>query len=177
MRYGLLALFRGTPGMIGLGIRYVCVRSLARSCGDNVYIGPYSFLTYLEHCDIGDHVSIREFASIGCWGGLRIGNNVSLAAGVVILTTEHDYTQADTPIRDASIVDKQTIIEDDVWIGARVCVTAGVTIGQGAVVGAGSVVTQTVPPYAVTAGVPARIIRQREQPGESVTGQRGRSTS
>src|SRR4026208_2030714 len=100
-RYGLLALFRGTPGLIGIGIRYICVRSLARSCGNNVFIGAYTFLTYLENCDIGDHVSIREFCDIGALGGLSIGSNVSIASGTVMLTTEHDYRQTTTLIRDA----------------------------------------------------------------------------
>ena len=56
-------------------------------------------------------------------------------------------------------------IGNDVWIGARVIVLGGVTIGNGAVIGAGSVVTRDVPPYAVVAGTPARLIRYRfEEP-------------
>jgi serine acetyltransferase len=52
-------------------------------------------------------------------------------------------------------------IGHDVWIGARVLVLGGVNIGIGAVVAAGAVVTKDVPPYAIVAGVPARIIRYR----------------
>ena len=73
VRYGVLALFRGTPGPVGLGVRYACVRSLARSCGDNVYVGPYAFVSYLERCDIGSNVSIREFCNVGCLGGAAHG--------------------------------------------------------------------------------------------------------
>ncbi len=160
-RYGILALFRSTPGLIGVGIRYICVRSLARSCGNNVFIGAYTFLTYLENCDIGDHVSIREFCDIGALGGLSIGSNVSIASGAVILTTEHDYRQTTMSIRDAPTQIKPTTIEDDVWIGSRVGITAGVTIGQGSVIGIGAVVTKSIPPYSVAVGVPARVIHQR----------------
>jgi acetyltransferase-like isoleucine patch superfamily enzyme len=161
-RYAVLAIFRGTPGLIGVGLRYACVRSLAASCGDNVYVGPYSFLSYLENCSLGSNVSIRELCVVGCLGGLCIGNNVSIAHSSSILTTEHDITYEDIPVREAPVVLKPTIIEDDVWLGAGVRITAGVVIGHGAVVGSGSVVTKSIPPYAVAVGVPARVIRFRK---------------
>lgn len=57
------------------------------------------------------------------------------------------------------------IIGHDVWIGKSAIVLPGVTIGNGAVVGAGSVVTKDVPPYAIVAGNPARLIRFRFSEG------------
>ena len=56
---------------------------------------------------------------------------------------------------------KQTIIGNDVWVGLRVTIIAGVTIGNGAIIGAGSVVTHDVPPYAIVAGVPAKVVKYR----------------
>jgi virginiamycin A acetyltransferase len=53
------------------------------------------------------------------------------------------------------------VIGNDVWIGREAFLLSGVTIGDGAVVGARSVVTKDVPPYAIVAGNPAKIIRYR----------------
>jgi serine acetyltransferase len=52
-------------------------------------------------------------------------------------------------------------IENDVWIGAKATVMSGIKIGNGAVVAAGSVVTKDVPPYAIVAGNPAKIVKYR----------------
>lgn len=52
-------------------------------------------------------------------------------------------------------------IGSDVWIGARTIVMAGIKIGNGAVIGSGSIVTKDVPPYAIVAGAPAKIIKYR----------------
>ena len=56
---------------------------------------------------------------------------------------------------------KRTIIENDVWIAHGAIIKAGVKIGNGAVVGAGAIVTKDVPPYAIVAGNPAKIIKYR----------------
>lgn len=56
------------------------------------------------------------------------------------------------------------VVEDDVWLGYGATVLSGVHIGQGAVVAAGSVVTKDVLPYAIVAGVPAKVIKYRFSP-------------
>ncbi|MDQ7799461.1 MAG: DapH/DapD/GlmU-related protein [Candidatus Edwardsbacteria bacterium] len=56
----------------------------------------------------------------------------------------------------------QTVIEDDVWIGAQAIILPGVRIGRGAIVAAGAVVTKDVEPYAIVGGNPARLIKRRK---------------
>ena len=87
-----------------------------------------------------------------------------IAPHVVIVTGNHDYIQTDKPMRFAGIVKADNLtINYDVWIGANVTICPGVCeIGKGAVIGAGSVVTKSVPPYAVVAGVPAKVIKYRK---------------
>ena len=54
---------------------------------------------------------------------------------------------------------ERVFIGNNVWIGTRVTILKGVTIGDGAVIAAGAVVTRDVPPQALAAGIPARIIK------------------
>lgn len=106
----------------------------------------------------------------------EIGNFCSISDEVVIGGAEHPMEWVSTspvfqnvkhsgPERKFSEFDfvgsKRTVIGNDVWIGRKAIIKAGVTIGDGAVIGSGAVVTKDVPPYAVVAGVPAKIIRYR----------------
>jgi virginiamycin A acetyltransferase len=59
-----------------------------------------------------------------------------------------------------------TVIGNNVWLGYRSTVLPGVRIGDGAIIGAGAVVTRDIPPFAVTAGNPARVVRWRFTPKE-----------
>lgn len=54
-----------------------------------------------------------------------------------------------------------TVIADGCWIGSRAMIMQGVKLGEGAIVATGAVVTQDVPPYAIVAGVPAKVIKYR----------------
>lgn len=62
--------------------------------------------------------------------------------------------------------DKDIVVEEDVWIGARVTLLRGVTLGRGCIVGAGSVVRRSIPPYAIVTGNPAKIVGFRFTPQE-----------
>jgi acetyltransferase-like isoleucine patch superfamily enzyme len=64
-------------------------------------------------------------------------------------------------MKEQGVTQKGIVIEDDCWIAANSIILDGVTIGRGSVVAAGAVVSKSVPPYSVVAGVPARIIKSR----------------
>jgi acetyltransferase-like isoleucine patch superfamily enzyme len=111
---------------------------------------------------VGDvRIGSKSLIGIGCTviGPVTIGNNVILAQNIVISGLNHGYEIIDIPPCDQKTITSLITISDDVWIGANCVVTAGVTIGKHAVIGAGSVVTKDVPPYSVSVGNPARVVK------------------
>ncbi len=148
-------------GHIGMGIRYVLVKRLAKQCGDNISIHDSVFFIYPERASLGDNISIHPLCYIDAQGDIKIGSDVSIAHGVSIISFEHDYRYSDRPIKDAPCIHKKVVIEDNVWIGAGAKILGGVTIGSGAVIGAGAVVTKNVGEMEIVAGVPARVLKKR----------------
>lgn len=118
----------------------------------------HSFCGYdcdVSHADIGSFTSIANRVVIG--GGRHpmewVGMSPVFYEGRDSVKAKF-ATHARAPVRRVSI-------GHDVWIGHSAIILPGVQIGDGAVVGAGAVVTRDVPPYAVVAGSPARLIRHR----------------
>lgn len=105
---------------------------------------------------IGEHTRVNRKCLIDARGPVRIGDNVSISAEVVILTAQHRVN--DPSFRVES---KPVVVEDNVWVGMRALILPGVTLGRGSVVAAGAVVTRSVPPLAIVAGVPARQVGER----------------
>jgi maltose O-acetyltransferase len=96
---------------------------------------------------------------------LKVGNDVMMGPGVIVVGENHRFDRADIPMRLQGYTRYPPVqIEDDVWIGARAVILPGVRIGRGAIVGAGAIVTKDVPPYAVCVGNPARVLRYRNRP-------------
>lgn len=156
---------RYTKGKIGIGLRYILVRTLATECGENVVIMEGVYLKHIERMTFGSNVSINPMAyldaSVSHNKGIRIGNNVSIAHGVTIMASTHNYLSTKIPIKAQGGEDKLTTICDDVWIGAKATILAGVTIRKGCVIGANAVVTKDTPEYSVCVGIPATMIKKR----------------
>lgn len=125
--------------------------------GKGTWVGSNTFLC---KCSIGKYVFIGGNSVINY---AQIGNYCSIAPAVQIGGMEHNYLGMTTcaHLSDEQTYGIETIIEDDVWIGAACIIKQGVKIGRGAVVGANSFVTRDVLPYSVVYGTPSRFIKFR----------------
>lgn len=94
-------------------------------------------------------------------GGIRIGNDVRIAAGSIIVSFEHGFEDPAQPIRKQPLKKAAVTIGDDVWIGAGVRILAGSDIARGCVIGAGSVLKGATVPFGIYVGAPARLVRRR----------------
>ncbi|MBR1917821.1 MAG: CatB-related O-acetyltransferase [Bacteroidaceae bacterium] len=124
--------------------------------GAHSYVAAHSWLT---NADVGRFCSIGNNVNVGL-----ATHTLANASTSPIFTLRRNATRVAWVTKDvADNVDDlpRTAICDDAWIGSNAMIMSGVTIGIGAAVGAGAVVTKDVPPYAIVAGVPARIIRYR----------------
>lgn len=116
---------------------------------------------------IGDGVYLNEGVHITCNISVTIGPRCLIASDVVIMDDDGhpvDWRERHNhwPKEPADRLGAPIVIEENVWIGTRAIILKGVHIGSGAVVGAGAVVTHDVPPAALVAGVPAKVIRETE---------------
>ena len=111
--------------------------------------------------EIGRNVSFNDYTVLLGHGGIRIGDDVRVAAHVVMASFDHGYDDVDVPIRMQANVKKPIVVEDDVWIGAGVKILGGTHIARGCVIGANSVVKGRTVPYGVYAGAPARLVKMR----------------
>ncbi len=110
---------------------------------------------------IGDDSIIGEGVVLDGRAKLSIGNHVDIASEVMIYNSEHNVN-AEHFSAVESVVKESVHIEDYVFIGPRAIILPGITIGKGAIIAAGAVVTKDIPPYAIAAGVPAKIIGERK---------------
>jgi acetyltransferase-like isoleucine patch superfamily enzyme len=154
-RHKLFLFFRMTNGNIGLLIRYILLKSIAKKCGDNVSIHPHVYIFNPQQLSIGDNVSIHPMCYIDASGGIYIGNDVSIAHAATIMSSTHQYSNLDIPIKDQPVDLLNTEIKDNVWVGAKVTILAGIQVGSGSVLAAGAVITKNVTPNVVVGGVPA----------------------
>lgn len=88
---------------------------------------------------------------------LRIGDNVDIAAEVLIYNSEHNINSPDFKASEEPVE-----IGDYAFIGPRAIILPGVKIGRGAIVAAGAVVVSNVPPFAIAGGIPAKVIGERK---------------
>lgn len=112
---------------------------------------------------IGNRCNINSGTVIYSGHGVRLGNNVLIAANCTLAASNHEYEDGERPIREQGLRPSKggIIVEDDVWIASNCLILDGARIGKGAVIGAGSLVRGEVKPYTVMGGNPLKILGYR----------------
>ena len=140
--------------------------------GASTYLGTMFDVGTHGRVKLGDYALVHG-ARIICDSEITIGDHALISWNVVLMDTyrvpldlrqrrrELERVPTRTPrLACADVPSRPICIASTGWIGFDACVLPGVTIGEGSVVGARSVVTESVPPYTVVAGNPARVIRR-----------------
>lgn len=134
--------------------------------GDNVFLGRNTILS----CKNGD-IRLGNGVNIGFNCEIFSGSSVTLAENVLVaaycyLVGSGDYDLSRSPVSFAeqdAPPSAGIIVKRNVWLGAKVTVLDGVTIGEQVVVAAGAVVRGDIPAWSIAAGLPAKVIRKREE--------------
>lgn len=116
---------------------------------------------------VGDKTVFGRNIVVNAYLDVQIGASCIVADMVYVTDFDHVFTDLTVPIKDQGIVKSPVRIGSDVWLGTKVSVVRGTVIGDGAVIAANAVVTRDVPDYAIVAGVPARVIRNRRDAAEA----------
>ena len=120
-------------------------------------VGAHSFIRSTS--ELANVARIGRFCSIG--NGVVLGQDK--AAHPLDWVSSHPFQHRSPRLPYQSNI-TPVVVEEDVWIGRDAMILEGVRVGTGAVVAAKALVTRDVPPYAIVAGVPARIVRYRHSP-------------
>lgn len=107
--------------------------------------------------EIGDNVFINYGCSIAATHRVLISSHCAI--GTYVIMMDNDFHRVEPERRFETPPSSPIVLEENVWLGARVIVLRGVTIGKGSVIGAGSVVAHDIPPRSFAAGMPAKVIR------------------
>ncbi|HUH18895.1 acyltransferase [Albibacterium sp.] len=156
-------LFRFTPeiyrpyAIISPHLRRFLVKNFVNKAGKKIRIK--------RNADVSMFIEIGDYSELGTnciiQSNTIIGNNVIMGPDVKIYTKNHQYASLDIPIQFQGETAESVVIGNDVWIGANVVVLPGVIIGSHVIIGAGCVVTKNIPDFAIVGGVPAKILKYR----------------
>jgi acetyltransferase-like isoleucine patch superfamily enzyme len=147
------------PGMSGVYVRRAFLELTLPHCAATAHVGFGALLSKRE-AELGEHVYVGPRCHLGL---VTLEDEVLLGPGVQIPSgpATHGVERLDIPFREQPGVIERVRIGRGAWIGAGAIVLADV--GAQTVVGAGSVVTRPLPARVIAAGVPAKVIRQREE--------------
>lgn len=133
-------------------------------CADNVSLTPPLFFSNPKNVYLMGDNGLNSASIYTTNAKFIMKPHSGAAEGLKVSTGNHAmmlgrFYRSITEDEKPKGLDKDVVVESDVWIGRNVILLSGVTIGRGCTVAAGAVVTKSMPPYTVVAGVPAQPIK------------------
>lgn len=160
--YSVAIYLPDSNGLVKWGTKFrgfLCKR-IFKKAGKNIMIHRGARFGTGLNIEIGDNSDIGINADIP--SDTIIGNDVLMAPNCMIFAVNHEFSDTTIPIKRQGVTPKkQTIIEDDVWIGRNVTMTPGRHIHKGTIVGLCCVLTKDFPEYSIVGGNPSKLIRSR----------------
>lgn len=136
------------------------VKKRVASYGNNLRING-SVIGDLSILHLGNDVNINPNCTVIGEAPIFIGDYFHCGMNLTIISSNHNYMGTKIPY-DSSLMSSEIRIENFVWIGHNVIILPGITIGEGAIIGAGAVVSKDIPPLAIAAGNPIKVIKYRD---------------
>ena len=139
------------------GVKKICLKFFGAKIGKGVVIKPYVNVKYPWRLQIEDQVWIGEGVWIDNLGDVKIGSNVCISQGALLLCGNHDYKRSSFDLKVGDIE-----LKHGVWVGARAIVTGGSLLNSHVVITSGSVFSGTSEDFTIYKGNPALPIKKRE---------------
>lgn len=131
------------------------------SKGEGVVLEKNLHFAFEENITLGDYVYLGQGTALYGRGGIDIGNYSIISSEVILLSSIHNYLEAELLPYDQKELVSPIVIGRCCWIGIRVIVLPGVMLEEGCIVGAGAVVTKSFAKGSIIAGNPAKLIKYR----------------
>ena len=132
--------------------------------GNGVFIGRNTiFSCHNGDIILEDNVNMGVNCLVTSMNSVLIKKNNLIAGYVYIVGADHIAERTDVPVLFQGRRAKGVVLEENIWLGAKVVVLDGAHIGRDAIIGAGSIVGGEIPEYAIAVGTPARVLRDRRE--------------
>jgi acetyltransferase-like isoleucine patch superfamily enzyme len=150
---------------VGPGVTLEIGRSAVLRLGRWSWIGHGTKIRVHEgEAEIGAKTVLGQECTISAFQHVSIGRECIVADRAMLIDFDHGVVEQERPIRLQGIYKRDVHVGHNCWIGYGACILRGATIGDNAIVGTSTVVTKDVPANAVVGGVPARVLRMRDEP-------------
>lgn len=150
---------------LGVALRRMLANFIFKRCGENFKAFQHVEFSFGYNMEVGDNVVVHRHVLLDDRGGIQLGDNVSISDFANIYSHTHSI------VDQKDVTNAATILGDGVRITYHATVLAGVHVGEQSMVGALALATKDVRPYHVNVGIPAKSVRRKPNapPEDSIT--------